>query len=179
MSHWRADPAGIAIMAPVSAVTQAVGYATAGARLVDVGPADALIPAIRQAAGGLLICGHGRAADVVRDVDLAARTGAGLICPDATAAGSAIRRGIQAGRILVQSGPAGIERAAASGWATVVDADAGADSLPGVLAVASVCAWLGATVIRTRHVGEVRRALDMTESIRGTRPPTGAVRGLA
>ena len=46
-------------------------------------------------------------------------------------------------------------------------------------AVAAVCAWLGASVLRTRHVAEVRRCADMTESILGRRPPAWAVRGLA
>jgi hypothetical protein len=34
-------------------------------------------------------------------------------------------------------------------------------------------------VLRTRHVAEVRRCADMTESILGRRPPAWAVRGLA
>ena len=42
-----------------------------------------------------------------------------------------------------------------------------------------ICAWLGASVLRTRHVAEVRRCADMTESILGRRPPAWAVRGLA
>jgi len=46
-------------------------------------------------------------------------------------------------------------------------------------AVAAVCAWLGASVLRTRHVAEIRRCADMTESILGRRAPARAVRGLA
>jgi len=46
-------------------------------------------------------------------------------------------------------------------------------------AAAAVCAWLGASVLRTRHVAEVRRCADMTESILGRRSPAWAVRGLA
>jgi 2-phospho-L-lactate guanylyltransferase (CobY/MobA/RfbA family) len=46
-------------------------------------------------------------------------------------------------------------------------------------AVAAVCAWQGARLIRTRYVTEVRRCLDMTESILGIRPPASAIRGLA
>jgi hypothetical protein len=179
MSHRWADPAGIAILAPVSDVAQAVACAAAGARLADVGLADELIPAIRMAAGSLLVCGRGEAADVVRDAGLAASTGAALICPDLGMAASAARRGIPPERILVQCTPAGIERAAAAGWAALVDADAAADPLAGVQAVAAVCAWRGASVISTRHVGQVRRAVDMAESIRGTRPPARAIRGLA
>jgi hypothetical protein len=185
-------------MAPVSTVDQAVACAAAGARLVDVGTADALIPAIRRAAGGLLICGCGEDADLVRDVNLAARTGAGLICRDLAAAQAAVGHRIGPDRILVWCPPAQIERTAESGWATLVDVDAAgpvagvradagsladgdADggSLAGVLAVAAVCGWLGASVIWTRHVAGVRRALDMTEAIRGTRPPAWTIRGLA
>jgi dihydropteroate synthase len=206
-------------MAPVSTVDQAVACAAAGAQLVDVGAARALIPAIRQAAAGLLICGCGEDADLVRDVNLAARTGAGLICRDLAAAQAAVGHRIAPDRILVRCAPAQIERAAESGWATLVDvdaeaglvtgvragagsradadagegsltgvragagsradADAGEGSLAGVLAVAAVCGWLGASVIWTRHVAGVRRALDMTEVIRGTRAPAWTIRGLA
>src|ERR1035438_6391819 len=69
----------ISLLAPVSTVTEAVAAAAAGADLVDVGDDDELIPAIRDAARDLHICGGGAAADIVRDAALAARTGAGLI----------------------------------------------------------------------------------------------------
>jgi hypothetical protein len=45
-------------------------------------------------------------------------------------------------------------------------------------AAAAVYAWQGARLIRTRHVAEVRRCLDMTECLLGIRPPAWAVRGL-
>jgi len=48
-----------------------------------------------------------------------------------------------------------------------------------VIATAAVCAWLGAPVVRSRHTRAVRRAIDMTASIAGHRPPSHAVRGLA
>ena len=48
-----------------------------------------------------------------------------------------------------------------------------------VIATAAVCAWLGAPVVRSRHTRAVRRAIDMTASIAGHRPPSRAVRGLA
>ena len=48
-----------------------------------------------------------------------------------------------------------------------------------VVATASVLAWLGTPAIRTRHVLQVRRAIDMTCSIAGTRLPALTVRGLA
>ena len=48
-----------------------------------------------------------------------------------------------------------------------------------VIATAAVCAWLGAPVVRSRHTRAVRRAIDMTTSIAGRRPPSRTVRGLA
>ena len=103
--------------------------------------------------------GYGEDADLVRNVNLAARTGAGLICRDLAAAQAAVGHGIAPDRILVWCAPAQIERAAESGWATLVDvdavagsptdADAGPESQAGVLAVAAVCGWLGASVIWT------------------------------
>ena len=48
-----------------------------------------------------------------------------------------------------------------------------------VIATAAICAWLGAPVVRSRHTRAVRRAIDMTASIAGHRPPSHAVRGLA
>jgi hypothetical protein len=188
-------------MAPVSTVTQAAEYAAAGARLVDVGDRDALIPAIREQLGDLRICGYSAGADIVRDADIAARTGAGLICPDVRAAARAGQLGIAAERVLVRTGPAGIAAAAQAGWAILVDlADGDADLADGdggltgqdtdaqaaareaaarEAAVAAVCVWLGASVIRTRHVTEIRRSVEMTESILGRRPPAGTLRGLA
>ncbi len=179
LSHRWGDSAAVAIMAPVFAVAEAVAYAAAGARVVDVGTAEALIPAIRRSAADVLICGYAEGADLVLDADLAAWSGAGLLCRDPTAAAAAAARGIAPERILVRVTPAQIESAAESGWATLVDVDDFGGSLAGVEAVAAVCGWLGANVVRTRHVAEVRRALDMTETIRGTRPPAWTIRGLA
>jgi hypothetical protein len=48
-----------------------------------------------------------------------------------------------------------------------------------VIATAAVCSWLGVPLIRSRHTRAVRRAIDMTASIAGTRPPSRTVRGLA
>jgi hypothetical protein len=47
-----------------------------------------------------------------------------------------------------------------------------------VVATAAVLAWLGTPAIRTRHVLPVRRAIDMTSSIAGTRLPALTTRGL-
>ena len=48
-----------------------------------------------------------------------------------------------------------------------------------VIATAAVCTWLGIPLIRSRHTRAVRRAIDMTASIAGSRPPSRTVRGLA
>jgi hypothetical protein len=168
----------ISLLAPVSTVTEAVAAAAAGADLVDVGDDDELIPAIRDAARDLHICGGGAAADIVRDAALAARTGAGLMCLDPGTAARAVQRGIAADTILVPAAPAGIPAAVRSGWAVLADVDEAGRSPAEVEAVAAVCAWLGASVIRTRHVTGVRRCVDMTESILGRRPPAWTLRGM-
>jgi len=49
----------------------------------------------------------------------------------------------------------------------------------GCVAAAALSSWLGAALIRTRHPLQVRRALDMAATIKGTRLPARTVRGLA
>lgn len=76
--------------------------------------------------------------------------------------------------------PGGVDEAGWAGGAYELDAGVGdADAVNAAVAAAAVCAWLGVAAVRTRHVRAVRRALDMTASIRGLRPPAWAVRGLA
>jgi len=58
-------------------------------------------------------------------------------------------------------------------------ADVEGESPAAVVATAAVLAWLGTPAIRTRHVLPVRRAIDMTCSIAGTRLPALTIRGLA
>ncbi|MEZ0066142.1 dihydropteroate synthase [Streptacidiphilus sp. MAP12-20] len=53
------------------------------------------------------------------------------------------------------------------------------ERLLGTLATTAVSAWLGAQVYRVHQVAETRQVLDMVASIRGTRPPAVARRGLA
>ena len=48
----------------------------------------------------------------------------------------------------------------------------------GTLAATAVSAWHGARVFRAHQVAETRQVLDMVASIRGTRPPARATRGL-
>jgi dihydropteroate synthase len=54
-----------------------------------------------------------------------------------------------------------------------------AERLHGTLAATAICAWHGARVFRTHDVRATRQVLDMVASIRGTRPPSVARRGLA
>jgi len=174
---WGSEP-GITLLVPVTTVEQAAAAAAAGAGLVDAGDDGALVPAIRRATGSVRVCGEHEDADLVRDADLAARTGAALVCPGPDAAAAAVRRGIAAGRILVQAAPAGVEAAVRADWTVLADLD-DLEGLARIEAVAAVCVWLGASALRTRHVAEIRRCADMTESILGRRSPARAVRGLA
>lgn len=70
------------------------------------------------------------------------------------------------------------------GRAALVDADLAAAAEGGgapvaaVVAVAAVSTWLAAPAVRTRHVRAARRAIDMTASIAGRRPPALTTRGL-
>jgi hypothetical protein len=65
------------------------------------------------------------------------------------------------------------------GSPAAADADRAGSPVAGVIATASVLAWLGTPAIRTRHVLQVRRAIDMTCTIAGTRLPALTIRGLA
>ena len=53
------------------------------------------------------------------------------------------------------------------------------ERLEGTLAATAVSAWHGARIFRAHDVRATRRVLDMIASIRGTRPPAVARRGLA
>ncbi|TDC13842.1 hypothetical protein [Actinomadura bangladeshensis] len=75
-----------------------------------------------------------------------------------------------------------VERLAASGGAVLVTLETDArEPDPGLLAAASVYAWLGARYFRVpeSQADGMRQVLDMVASIRGTRPPAVARRGLA
>jgi len=176
-----------AVLTTVFTVEQAAEAASAGAQIVDAGDDESLVIAIRHARVDVLVCGPGSAADISRDSPLAARSGAWLLsarllCGGLSAAEQAAGAGIARDRILVQVTPAEVGAASRAGWQVLVDVDddaAGAAAEAAAGARASVCVWLGANVISTRHIAQIRRCLDMTESIRGSRPPAWAVRGLA
>jgi len=177
-----------------------------GADLIDLTGADpAEVAAFRQAHPGVPVCadGDGSQADLTRDPAVAAASGARLICARQE---EAARSGLPPERLLIETSPAGLIAALAGGYPVLVDlhgtgtgtrtgpgrtsqdsgtspdeAAVSGDGPPGAaaLAVAALSGWLGAAVVRTRHPQPVRRALDLTDSVRGVRPPARTVRGLA
>ena len=75
-----------------------------------------------------------------------------------------------------------VERLTAAGDTVLVTLETDApEPDPGLLAAVSVYAWLGVTVFRVpeSQLDGVHQVLDMVASIRGTRPPAVARRGLA
>jgi hypothetical protein len=98
---------------------------------------------------------------------VAAATGAALACSSPERA-----VGVRPDGVLVTAGDLGAaERLAEAGLAVLADEP--------VQAVMAVYAWLGARVLRTDDVRGTRQVLDMIASIRGTRAPVVARRGLA
>jgi dihydropteroate synthase len=184
--------AGTALLAVAGNAAEAAVAVRAGAALVDLGTAGpAAIAAFRAGHPGVLVCAACEQADLVHDPAVAARTGAILVCAGLAAAADAP---VPRSQLLVDVPPAMLPRAIAAGYAALVDLRDGAARTPahgpaargpasglaaGPIAIAAICAWLGAAVVRTSHPLQVRRALDMAESIRGTRPPARTVRGLA
>ena len=174
--------AGTALLAVAGNVAEAAAAVRAGAALVDLGTAGpAVIAAFRAGNPGIPVCAACEQADLVRDPAMALRTGAILVC---TGLSAAARAPVPQSRLLVDVRPSMVPRAMAAGYAALVDLRDGPAGEPaeppaGPIAVAAICAWLGAAVVRTSHPLQVRRALDMAESIRGTRRPARTVRGLA
>jgi hypothetical protein len=175
--------AGTAMLAVAGNAAQAAAAVRAGAALVELTAAGpAAIAALRASHPGVLVCAECDQADVVRDPVTALRTGAILVCEGLAAADGAP---VPRSRLLVDVPPAMVARAIAAGYAALVDLrdDPAQPPDPGLaagpIAIAAICAWLGAAVVRTSYPRQVRRALDMAESIRGTRPAARTVRGLA
>jgi hypothetical protein len=163
-----------------SAALAAVRSAVAdGARLVDLGVANSeAVSAVRAIDPVVIVCADAHGADLTRDPVVAEQTGATLLRPGP--ADNPPHAGIGSVRresLLVSGTPSDVGRLTAIGWAVVVDVDAA--DVASTLAVAAVCAWLGARIVRTRHVAAVRQAVEMVESIRGSRPPSWTRRGLA
>jgi len=161
MSH----PPGL--LTSVTSLAEAERACANGADILDVGQDADLAVAVRGALDGTLLGGQ------VEGVDY-------TICDDPA---RAEQSGLPASRLVVTVAAAEVERYAHAAWRTMVDVDnvvstADPDGAAAA-ALAAVCAWQGAAIVRTRHVREVRRSLDMTASIAGIRPPAWAVRGLA
>lgn len=172
----RLAAAGTALLAVAGDAAAAAAAVRAGAALVDLGEAGAAaIAAFRASHPGILVCAACETADITGDPVLALRTGAILACADPVAAD---RAGVPAGQLLVRVEPARLAAVRAAGYATLVDLrdEPGPDA--GTLAIAAIGAWLGATVVRTAHPRQTRRAVDMASSVRGIRPPARTVRGL-
>jgi dihydropteroate synthase len=206
MNRTSARPAGprTALMAVADTAAAASSAVEEGADLIDLtGAVPAEVAAFRQVHPGVPVCadagGDGSRADLTRDPAVAAASGARLICARQE---EAARSGLPPERLLIETSPAGLIAALAGAYPVLVDLpginagpgqtspDSGTspdeaaipgDGPPGAaaLAVAALSGWLGAAVVRTRHPQPVRRALDLTDSVRGVRPPARTVRGLA
>jgi len=182
----RRLPAGTMLLAVADSLDQAAAALAEGADLIDLrGAAVHAVAEFRRTFPGVLVCCDAGEADLVRHSQSALAAGALLLCADPAAARAS---GLPADRLVVEVGPGAVPAAAAAGWAALVDTDRAAQLadpeqtgpvVAGIVAIAALSCWLGAAVVATRHVRPVRRALDMTASIRGTRPPARAVRGLA
>jgi hypothetical protein len=184
-------------MAVAATAAEAARSVAEGADLIDLTGADpAEVAAFRAEHPGVPVCAGDQAANLTWDPAVAKRTGARLLCASKD---EAVRSGLPAGQVLVEASPASLLTALAGGHPVLVNLPGGAqpddaqhvdaqhvdaragEAPPGAaaLAVAALSAWLGAAVVRTRYPLPVRRALDLTDSVRGIRPPARTVRGLA
>ncbi len=159
MSDGVLDGADIALVPADPAAIGRLSAAT-GRPAIAVAPASAAEAAACLRAGADLLVGDAYA-------EVAASAGAALACSAAEHAA-----GVRPDGVLVAAGdPASAERLAAAGLAVLADEPS--------QAVMAVYAWLGGRVFRTGDVHAARQVLDMVASIRGTRPPAVARRGLA
>jgi dihydropteroate synthase len=190
---WRHEVAGAVIRAGADLINDT--WAGADPDLVDV-----------VAAGGVgVVCSHTGGlpprtdphrvayADVVADV----------VTTVTAAAEDACRRGVRREAVLVDPThdfgkntrhslelTRRLDEVVATGWPVLVALSRKdfigetldlpvADRLSGTLAATAISAWHGAQVFRAHDVAATRQVLDMVASIRGTRPPAVARRGLA
>lgn len=161
------------VAAAATTLRAAQAAIAAGAVLIDLtGAGPPVMTEVRDRYPGVLVCAPADWADLVRDLATARRTGAVLVCPDPAAAAEAEAQGIGRGAILVEAAPARAAALIAAGWPVLVDA-CGVAGPYAAAAVAALSAWLGAAAVRSHYVTAVRRAIDMTASIRGARPVPG------
>ena len=180
----RQATARTALMAVADTAAAASRAVEEGADLIDLtGAAPAEVAAFRRSHPGVPVCADsgldGGSEDLTRDPAIAAASGARLICASQA---EAAQSGLPPERLLLETSPADLLTALAAGYPVLIDPpESPGDEAPGAgaLAVAALSGWLGAAVVRTRHPRPVRRALDLTDSVRGVRPPARTVRGLA
>jgi hypothetical protein len=173
-------PALLAVAADLDSASAAV---SAGADLIDLGDAPASdVTAFLAMHPGVPFCAQDDRAALSRpmppaaEVASTATTGAALLCADLA---TAMRSRLPRDRLVVQTTLPGLLAVTQAGYQALVQLDPDpADEIASVAAAALSC-WLGAAMVRTRHTRRVRRALDMTASIQGLRPPSRTVRGLA
>jgi len=190
---WRSEVADACLSAGADVVNDAWGGV------------DLDIPAVTAAHGAALVCTHAGGAtprtrphrigyaDVVADV----------IETTTALAERAVSLGVSAQSVLIDPGhdfgkntyhslevTRRLGDLVATGWPVLVslsNKDFVGETLDrpvperliGTLATTAVSAWLGARVFRAHNVAETRQALDMIATIRGTRLPAVARRGLA
>jgi hypothetical protein len=150
-----------------------------GLPLAVAAPAPAAAHACVEAGAELLVGDH--------LAEVAAATGAGLVCSEPARAVSA---GVRADGLLVEAASVSqVRELARAGHPVLVSSTttppAGDESEtsaadPRVLAEVSIYGWLGALVFRVRapDAPDARQALDMIASVKGTRPPSVSRRGL-
>jgi hypothetical protein len=174
-------PSATAVLAIAASAAEALAAVAAGADAIDVGPASqAEIALFRTASPGTVVCADAGSPVLVPS----GAASLARIRPIYANPGAAQEAGLALNEALVIARPGQLADLAADGWAALVDVDelarqAGAADPAGLVAIAAISCWLGAAAVRTRQVQPVRRAIDMTLSIRGLRPPAHAVRGLA
>jgi hypothetical protein len=174
-ARWaRKLPSVTAVLAAAGDLPAASTAIGDGADLIDLWAAsDKMAQQVRDRYPDVPACARADWAELTRDPSAARPGGALLVCGDADQAGET---GIERGGLLVEAPPDQAAGLIAAGWQVIVCADA----LPGphaAAAVAAIATWLGAVAVRTSHVTAARRAVDMTATIRGTRPvPAGYVR---
>jgi hypothetical protein len=159
MTDGVPEGADIAMVAPDPAAIRRF-RARHTATAVAVAPASDDQAAACVRAGADLLVGDALAG-------VAAATGAALAC-----SAPEIGRGVRPDGLLIRAtNLREAEPLTRAGLAVLAD-----EAEPAVVAVH---AWLGVRVFRTNDVPGTRQVLDMVASIRGTRPPAVARRGLA
>jgi hypothetical protein len=129
-----------------------------------------------QTEGTQLVAAAGTAAEAGQAI----AAGADLIdASGLTGQDVAALRARHPGLRLWHGSPAAVDADRALGAGPSADDASQATSPAAVVATVAVLTWLGAPAIRTRHVLQARRAIDMTRSIAGTRLPALTTRGLA